>query len=381
MMRSTDVLARLGGDEFTMLLDRLHGSAEAIVDRRAGRRVVRRSVRGRRAGRSTSPRASASRRTSTPPTTPRRCCRTPTPRSTGPSRAAGTASRCSTSSCAPRSSAGSTTSRSCATRSRRTRSSRGSSPRSICAPAGSSARRRSPAGRTRSAGVLDAGSSCRSPRRPASCSRSTTRSCASAVAGARRARGRRHRRRLPDLVQRLGAASSTRGVPDRAARGAARTHRLRPEPDRARDHRDRDPSRREAAAAREIAAARELGIKVALDDFGTGHSSLTLLRSLPIDRVKIDQTFVRELTRDARDDGDRAQRHHARQRPRARRRRRRGRDAPSRPSCSPSSAASSRAGLPLGEGAARSTSCALPRRSSAGSDRPPASGPSWRLAE
>ena len=56
-----------------------------------------------------------------------------------------------------------------------------------------------------------------------------------------------------------------------------------------------------AAAAREIAIARDLGIKVALDDFGTGHSSLTLLRSLPIDRVKIDQTFVRELTRDAND--------------------------------------------------------------------------------
>jgi diguanylate cyclase (GGDEF)-like protein len=54
------------------------------------------------------------------------------------------------------------------------------------------------------------------------------------------------------------------------------------------------------AAAREIAAARRLGIKVALDDFGTGHSSLTLLRSLPIDKVKIDQTFVRELTRDTR---------------------------------------------------------------------------------
>src|SRR6185369_1351539 len=48
-------------------------------------------------------------------------------------------------------------------------------------------------------------------------------------------------------------------------------------------------------------AAREIGIKVALDDFGTGHSSLTLLRSLPIDRVKIDQTFVREITRDASD--------------------------------------------------------------------------------
>jgi len=55
------------------------------------------------------------------------------------------------------------------------------------------------------------------------------------------------------------------------------------------------------AAAREIASARSLGIKVALDDFGTGHSSLTLLRSLTIDRVKIDRTFVTEITRDERD--------------------------------------------------------------------------------
>jgi diguanylate cyclase (GGDEF)-like protein len=56
-----------------------------------------------------------------------------------------------------------------------------------------------------------------------------------------------------------------------------------------------------AAAAREIAAARALGIKVALDDFGTGHSSLTLLRSLEIDRVKIDRTFISDFTNDARD--------------------------------------------------------------------------------
>jgi diguanylate cyclase (GGDEF)-like protein len=55
------------------------------------------------------------------------------------------------------------------------------------------------------------------------------------------------------------------------------------------------------AAAREIDMARDAGIRVALDDFGTGHSSLTLLRSLPLDRVKIDRAFVRDLGRDARD--------------------------------------------------------------------------------
>jgi predicted signal transduction protein with EAL and GGDEF domain len=55
------------------------------------------------------------------------------------------------------------------------------------------------------------------------------------------------------------------------------------------------------AAAVQIDAARSQGVKVALDDFGVGHSSLTLLRSLPIDAVKIDRSFVRDITRSARD--------------------------------------------------------------------------------
>ncbi|MEM9034963.1 MAG: EAL domain-containing protein [Actinomycetota bacterium] len=55
-------------------------------------------------------------------------------------------------------------------------------------------------------------------------------------------------------------------------------------------------------AALVLRQLRELGVTIAVDDFGTGYSSLTVLRDMPIDRVKLDRTYVTELTRNLSDE-------------------------------------------------------------------------------
>lgn len=55
------------------------------------------------------------------------------------------------------------------------------------------------------------------------------------------------------------------------------------------------------SVAMQLGQLRDLGVLISIDDFGTGFSSLSYIKHFPIDRLKIDQSFIRDLKRDPSD--------------------------------------------------------------------------------
>jgi diguanylate cyclase (GGDEF)-like protein len=84
----------------------------------------------------------------------------------------------------------------------------------------------------------------------------------------------------PELVSELGAIIKSTGIAPNALELEITESMVMKDPDR---------------AVKVMEALRRMGVRLSIDDFGTGHSSLGYLKRFPINQLKVDRTFVRDL--------------------------------------------------------------------------------------
>jgi diguanylate cyclase (GGDEF)-like protein len=93
--------------------------------------------------------------------------------------------------------------------------------------------------------------------------------------------------RVPDILDTIVAAVTAAGLEPRVLEIELTESALMIDPE---------------GAASALKMLRAMGVSIAIDDFGTGYSSLSYLRRLPIDKLKIDRSFIRDLTTCATDE-------------------------------------------------------------------------------
>jgi predicted signal transduction protein with EAL and GGDEF domain len=90
----------------------------------------------------------------------------------------------------------------------------------------------------------------------------------------------------PDLVSYVADLLTTTGVRPSALKAEVTESALMTDPQRALDS---------------LVRLRAIGVQVAIDDFGTGHASLSYLKQMPVEEIKLDRSFVRDMRNDKND--------------------------------------------------------------------------------